>query len=395
MTGSTILLCLMLSGAPAAGASEVETAADPSAAILKARALNNSAALFHQKAHYKRAETLFVEAIRALSALGDSAEGDLAAAHANLAEVHRTQRQFDLAEGHYTRALELKRKRHGGQHASVANTLNMIGCMRTDQGRFDDAEKLTRDAIAMRTATGEVDDLHYASMLHNLGEIYRRTGQMERVESLLRSSLELRERLAPGSRDAAASMNSLGAFYQRTHRLDEAEVMLTRALATTRRAVGERHPSAAFALNNLAVLAIERGEAAKGLDHAAEAARIFEERLGADHFYVALALLNVAQANVRMRDYHRAEPMFRRSLAILEHSPDGGAHTADALTEFAHMFIAQSKYSGAEKLLRRAIALREMQSPATGFEATAARRSLANVFRLQKRFTEAQKLDRR
>ena len=76
-----------------------------------------------------------------------------------LGNVYRDLAEYTNAADMHREALALRRKLHGTQHPSVASTLNNLGGVLHRQGNHAEAEKVYRDALAMRgscwaTSTG-------------------------------------------------------------------------------------------------------------------------------------------------------------------------------------------------------------------------------------------------
>ena len=90
-------------------------------------------------------------------------------------------------------------------------------------------------------------------MLDSLAETHRSDGKLDRAESLLRSSLAVREKaLGTEHPDVAASLNNLGVFYYGRHQYAMAEPLFQRALVIWEKAFGAEHQNVARGLRHLA-----------------------------------------------------------------------------------------------------------------------------------------------
>ena len=87
---------------------------------------------------------------------------------------------------------------------------------------------------------------------------------------------------------------------------------------------------------------------------------IHEGALGPNHPDVAAAAINLGGLLIDAKQFHEAEQLFRRSLAILEDS-FGSNHpnVATNLNSLANLLQATGRYSEAEQLIRRALAIDE------------------------------------
>jgi tetratricopeptide (TPR) repeat protein len=93
---------------------------------------------------------------------------------------------------------------------------------------------------------------------------------------------------------------------------------------------------------------------------AQELERLVKARFGADHAYYAVALNKLGIVFQAQGKYTDAEGLFKRALAIRETAL--GANHSDvgqSLHNLAYLYWTQGKYSEAEGLYKRALAIRE------------------------------------
>jgi tetratricopeptide (TPR) repeat protein len=116
---------------------------------------------------------------------------------------------------------------------------------------------------------------------------------------------------------------------------------------------------------------------------------IREKALGPDHADLVATLDSLAWICYAQRKFAEAEPLYLRALVIWEKAV-GPEHptVAQALDNLAEVHVAQQRYAQAEPLYRRALAIRE-RSMLAGFD------KLAGVYVAQKRFPEAEALYQR
>ena len=121
-----------------------------------------------------------------------------------------------------------------------------------------------------------------------------------------------------------------------------------------------------------------------------------EKKLGPDHANVAISLNNLAQLYDKQGRYTDAEPLYKRSLAIFERvlGPDH-PDVAQALNNLAELYRAQGRYSDAEPLLKRALAIREKALGPNHPDVAQALNNLAEFYRTQGRYADAEPLYKR
>jgi tetratricopeptide (TPR) repeat protein len=129
---------------------------------------------------------------------------------------------------------------------------------------------------------------------------------------------------------------------------------------------------------------------------AQELERLVKARFGADHAYYAVALNRLGIVCWWQGKYTEAEGLFKRALAIREKAlgakhPDVG----QTLNNLALVYGAQAKYTEAEGLFKRALAIREKALGANHPDVGRSLNNLANVYRAQGKYSEAEGLCRR
>jgi tetratricopeptide (TPR) repeat protein len=134
-----------------------------------------------------------------------------------------------------------------------------------------------------------------AHALRGLANVALAHGKPLEAERQLLQALDRAER-KPGSshKSDATMMDDLGTLYRQTGRYQEASRMLHLALSVIKETVGIEHPQAATILEHLAMLEHARGRFTVGERFAREAAAIQRRVYGPDHPRVATALVVLA-----------------------------------------------------------------------------------------------------
>jgi CHAT domain-containing protein/Tfp pilus assembly protein PilF len=167
---------------------------------------------------------------------------------------------------------------------------------------------------------------------------------------------------APGTTPAekATAMLWRGEALRGEDRFADAARLYRRVLAARMALLGEAHPDTALAMDDLglALLGEGRYKAAEPLMRRALAT--LEKALGEDSVGVAYGETSLARLlRVEARNAE-AEPLFRRALAIREKAlGPGDPDTASSLYNLGLMLISTGRLPEAEELLRRALAIRE------------------------------------
>jgi tetratricopeptide (TPR) repeat protein len=168
-------------------------------------------------------------------------------------------------QGEYSQArtaLEnaLQRAETLGQPGFQAVTMNLLGSVYLELGKFRKAEKLERRAILLWQDKGLRPNLNLCRALENLGQFYTRIRQYAKAESTYRRCLAIRTELE-GERhpNTAIVLNNLGEVCRLQRKYADAEQLFRRALLLTENILGPEHPDVAVCLNNLATLQGDQG----------------------------------------------------------------------------------------------------------------------------------------
>jgi tetratricopeptide (TPR) repeat protein len=255
------------------------------------------------------------------------------------------------------RALAIRERAFGPNHAVVAASLDNLALLYDQLGRYVDAEPLYKRALAIKEKALGPDHPEVARSLDGLAALHKDQGRHADAEPLFRRALAIREKaFGPGHREVAASLSNRALVYDLQGRYAEAEPLYKRAMAIEEKALGPDHLELARTLNNMAGLYSRQGRYADAEPLYKRALAIYEKALGPDHPELAASLNNLAQLYYRQGRYADAEPLFRRALAIREKAlgydhPD----VATALDNLATLYERQGRYADAEPLSKRAL----------------------------------------
>lgn len=372
--------------------SAMREALKSAAGEVRGRGLNNLAATLFAAGRYAEAESVYREALQEWAEY-PTARAQLATTHLNLGEMLRVTKRYAEAEQQMKLGLAIRREVLGSDHAQVASAMNVLSCLFTTWGKAAEGERTALEALAMRTRLNLGEDLHFAVLLHNLAENYRLQKRWEEAETLLRRSVELRTKLEGPTQGTSDALGALGSILVQAGRTDEGLTILERAVAMHRKLTAPNAASLARLQNEVAVAHLKRGEFEHAQLWAQESVSAWQSAGTAVTPELAVALMNLAQAQSQSGRPGHAEPVLRRALSLLEQDQEPDVRLADCLMQLATLFIKQEKYTGAEKLLQRALNIRQMVNRSDEPAYLAAREALAGVFRMQRRYTEARKLE--
>jgi len=306
------------------------------------------------------------------------------AAHQWLGQAYSRLAQWELAQRHTARALQLSEALHGPEHPTVATGLNNLASLLESTNRMAEAEPLYRRALAISEASYGEHHPTVAAGLNNLAGLLQATNRLVEAEPLYRRALAIDEAsYGENHPEVATDLNNLAALLYATNRLAEAEPLYRRALAIYEASYGEHHPDVAAGLNNLAGLLYATNRMAETELVFRRALAINEASYGEKHPTVATGLNNLASLLESTNRLSEAEPLYRRALAIDEASY-GKNHpeVATDLNNLALLLQSTNRMAEAEPLVRRALAIFVDFTLRTGHMHPDLRDVVANYFHL-------------
>lgn len=266
------------------------------------------------------------------------------------------QRDLAAAQAFYEEALALSQE--AGDLSEVASLLNSLGNVawaRDDLGR---AGELYDQVLTVRRRQN--DEGGIARVLNNLGLVAMRLRQFERAAQLMEEGVSLTRSL--GDQEALADMLfNLGLATVRIKGGAARAAVHLAASVELSRELGYR-TVLAYALNNLAMLALHEGDQGKATSLAQESLELcrgLEDPLGA--FY---ALVNLAHAALDRGDPVQAARLLDEALGLLEQAEAAAGNPLPEelswlLEATVHLAISQGQIAEAWRLAGSDAGLRD------------------------------------
>jgi len=286
-----------------------------------------------------------------------------ALAHHRLGCTYQDLGQYEQAEQHLGRALELSAEAPGVTLAGEVDMLADLGYVHIAQSELDDAEAVLGRALE-RAATG-LEERHPTrlKLTHQLAVLRWEQGDLDEAERLFRRCLEgSLSALGPEAKDTIVTTAALGNVLQQARRLDEAKPLLEGALRWNLEHHGEDHPSTAIVVNNLALVYQQ-------LEQHERALEMFERSLatrrrvhGGDSVSVLVGLNNLGLQLGMMGRAGEALPHLEEAMDIASRVLEPGHWRWPALrSTYGRTLTGVGRYDDAE---------RELLASLRGFRAT-------------------------
>jgi tetratricopeptide (TPR) repeat protein/predicted Ser/Thr protein kinase len=276
-----------------------------------------------------------------------------AAIRMTLGATYKQLGEYDAAEPHLERALELRRDILGEQDRDTVKSMGALGAVYEKHGLYEKAEPLLVRALDLSRRVLGKEDYDTVVCMSDLGELYRAQGRFGEAEPLLTEALEISQReLGQEHPTTLVHLNNLALVHGYMGRYDEAEPLFVRALEIRRRVLDEGHPSLVSAINNLGALYRHQGRLAEAEPLFVEALDIAQRVLGADHPRTLTYLNNLALIYREQGRVDEAEPLYVTGLEASTRAL-GADHpkTLMIALNLGALHRDQGRYAEAEALL--------------------------------------------
>lgn len=285
----------------------------------------------------------------------------------------------------------------GGTQARITLTLPTTGTYQIVANSYNAGATGQYTLTWQPTTAATVDQNAALQRAATLGQQAVETyeaGRYAEAAALAESALAIRrEQLGERHPTVAISLNNLALIYQNQGRYGEAEPLFQTALAINREHFGERHPNVTTNLNNLAGLYRIQGRYGEAEPLLQEALEIDRAYFGDGHPELASSMNSLALLYQTQGHYRQAEPLLQEAVAIVrEHLGERHPHVAIALNNLAELYREQGRYDEAAPLYQEALSIdREVlgdQHPKLAVDLS----NLALLYQAQGRYREAEPL---
>ena len=312
---------------------------------------------------YDQAKPLLSAAVAQRRKLGDLDSLPLSESLNHLGDLQNLQASYTEAEKTYHEAFELQRAQPKDPHARalLARGLFGLGLVLAQQGRYPEAEKALRDALAIQQKLFGGDHGDIARTLQNIAKVMDQAGNLNAAITMMQSTVAMQRKLR-GTQphpDLAEVINDLGFLLQEHGDYDAAEALLQEAIVMKRRLLGAKHPEIATGLNNLAFLLQDKGDLVRAEATYREALQMQRELLGDIHPDVANTLNNLAFVQDDKGDLAGALVTEREALRVLRALfPSDHPEVARIMNRIGYWLTEAGQYAEAQQDLEEALAMR-------------------------------------
>lgn len=332
---------------------------------------------------YEKAQALAERALELRERLVGPEHAKVAACLNAVGLICMARSDYARAEGLLRRALGIAEKAFGKEHPAVAEVLDNLAKNENAKARYADAERMARQALAMREKTLGADHFLVAVSLGTLGDISLARGDLADARRLYDRALEIAGKsYGPDDLPYAVFLTRSGRVQAELANYAGSEALHSQAVAIAERVSGKDSFPAAEARQWLAVLYVRKGDNLRAEELVRRALEIKERILGREHLDVGVILHDLALLHYRRRDYAAAEAVYTRSLAIKEKAL-GPAHpfVAQTVNNLGLLYWRQGNYPKAKEFFQRGLELYERAYGPEGPRVALALGNLGIVFK--------------
>ncbi|MBA3806006.1 MAG: protein kinase, partial [Acidobacteria bacterium] len=273
------------------------------------------------------AEALDEASRRAESELKDQPE-ILAAVQFSLGQSYAGQGKLDAAEQHLRASWETRRKVLGTEHLDTAQSMAALGEVLVHQGKYAEAESMSREAVAVyRRARerGDVNPMWFAFSLNNLGISLISKGDAAAGEAALLEAVEVGANFTGEARGMIAAIyGNIAISRGNQGDIDGAVAYLQKSIEELRRLPGEPGVGLPIGIGNLGSFLTIKGEYARAEPLLRESLDLYGKTIGEKHQFTTWSINFLADNYCEQGDYRHALEEVNRALEIQRQVLDEG-----------------------------------------------------------------------
>jgi serine/threonine protein kinase/Tfp pilus assembly protein PilF len=282
----------------------------PNAAGLTARVFEGLGAAHELQNAFEKAETCYRDARKHWAASGQSEHAPSGVWPHGLPSVLYLTGRYEEAERLYREALAIARQELTPDDIRIAQALSGLGATLEARSQLPEAIAAHQASVEIYRAAQGDTSMHVANCLNNLGNAKQAGGDFAGAAQAHREALNIRRTIfRPDHPDIAMSLGNLGLVLMNLDRLEEAERMTREALAIRRKVLPPVHFSTATTLNNLALTLRALERYAEAIGYFDEAITMAQQALPDGHIMPVVLRANRAYCLLKMGRTDEAEPI--------------------------------------------------------------------------------------
>lgn len=242
----------------------------------------------------------------------------------NIGYIYYRQGKYELSLGQFTRVCHYASESFGHfGDLSVASALNCIGVVlfHMNECNYEKCKNFFLQSLNIRRILlgcgSEVDDVHVATTLNNLGRVHFASGAYPQALQYYKQSLSMRRRLlGPNHIDVSVSAFNTGQTYHKLSQLQEAIALYHEFYASISKKHGEMHRDVAVVLKLLGQAYHEEEDSMTAVEFYSRALQISRKVFGHFNQDSASILNMLGNLHYESNNFDQAIRIYEEGLAI-------------------------------------------------------------------------------
>ena len=264
----------------------------------KGKILNVTGEVYHRLGEYNQAKELHEKALIIRKKIFGEDHADVATSYNNLALVYNRLEEYNQAKELHEKALTIRKKIFGEDHAHVATSYNDLAIVYNSLGENSQAKKLHEKALMINKKIFGEDHANVATSYNNLALVYSHLGEYKQAKELHEKGLMIYKKIfSEDHADVATSYSNLALVYNHLGENSQAKELHEKALKIYKKIFGEDHANVATSYSNLALMYKRLGEFNQAKELYEKALIIRKQIFGEDQVYVETVRSQLALVN--------------------------------------------------------------------------------------------------
>jgi tetratricopeptide (TPR) repeat protein len=275
-----------------------------------------------------------------------------------------------------------------------ATMYGVVGRLYRNLALTEPAGRALERAMELRRQTAGPNSLAFAEALNNLADLQEESSDYARAEKLYREALALRRQLRASPHQMAASLEGVGRVLSASGKHTDAQAPLIEALELRRRHGGERGTEIVETMHELALAHLRQGNTAAGEPLFREAVALARRMPSASADLRVRGLVNLARLRHHFeRKPTEAQALYAEALELARRwFPAGHPDIATCLSEFAGALRDSGELAAAEKLAFESLAMWRVLHGPGHREVIVATQRVAGILAARGKTNEADRL---
>jgi tetratricopeptide (TPR) repeat protein len=227
--------------------------------------------------------------------------------------VERDQRSdYASAEGYARQLMTEAASHYGEQSVAYAAALDVLGSIQRLRGNLEPALQNELQASKICEELLEPDDSLVSQMLNNLGQVFSQLKRYDDAEKIYRQAISINSK-SGNLKEVSTNYNNLASVYLYRHKFDEALVFFGKSLELCQNQNGKNGVSI---LNNMAQVYVLKKDFPKAIEYFKKCLDLRAEERSANLPEAEFQWTNLGKVYFTLQDYAKAEECFERALKI-------------------------------------------------------------------------------